>query len=407
MPTKISKLTPEQLAQMPQWVDKWTKIGLSTEPANFEKAIQAGLECYKLINAPPPGLILTFDSPYACVLGGIYGEQFFSVLMNQVENQTMNQVWDQVENQVRNQVRDQVDNQVMNQTMNQVWDQVGNQVDNQVRIQVRNQVRSQVESQVWDQVGNQVRNQVRSQVESQVWNQVWNQVRDQVGNQIENQVENQIENQVRDQVGNAVYQYRGSQLWAGWYAYVSFLRDVCNWKNDSLSSFYWDEQLALHSGFTWWHPNVFSVSNRPELITFNQNKVLHNAKGPAIKYRDGWSIYAWNGVNVPQEWIEKPNDIDIKKELSGNIERRRALTEIIGWPKIFASLQATKLQQDEFGILYQANLPDAPKQKFVKVLCGTGREFIIPVPPEVQTAAEAVAKTYNVDITKYQPEVRT
>ena len=38
MNNKIEKLTPEQIAKMPEYIEKWTKIGLSTEPADRPRA---------------------------------------------------------------------------------------------------------------------------------------------------------------------------------------------------------------------------------------------------------------------------------------------------------------------------------------------------------------------------------
>ena len=49
------------------------------------------------------------------------------------------------------------------------------------------------------------------------------------------------------------------------------------------------------------------------------------------------------------------------------------------------------------GTLLEVNLPDIGKEKFLKVLCGTGREFAIPVPPFMKTALEANAWTYGLD----------
>ena len=38
MAKTIDKITPEQEARFPEWVEKWTAIGLSTERADFKTA---------------------------------------------------------------------------------------------------------------------------------------------------------------------------------------------------------------------------------------------------------------------------------------------------------------------------------------------------------------------------------
>jgi hypothetical protein len=46
------------------------------------------------------------------------------------------------------------------------------------------------------------------------------------------------------------------------------------------------------------------------------------------------------------------------------------------------------------GTLLEADLPDAGKARFLRVRCGTAREFVLSVPVEMKTAKEANAWTY-------------
>ena len=132
----IEKLTPEQESRIPEFRDKWLKIGLSTQQIDFKKALEIKNIVYrKLLNKKDVPVIL-MDSPLTAWLATRYlGYLFY-------------------ENQVRNQVEDQVSNQVWDPVWNQVWNQVSNQVENQVWNQVGNQVGNQVKNQVWNQVEN-------------------------------------------------------------------------------------------------------------------------------------------------------------------------------------------------------------------------------------------------------------
>jgi hypothetical protein len=60
------------------------------------------------------------------------------------------------------------------------------------------------------------------------------------------------------------------------------------------------------------------------------------------------------------------------------------------------------------GNLLEVDIPDIGREKFLQVLCGTGRTFAIPVPPECKTALEANAWSYDIspDLLK-DLEVRT
>src|ERR1700690_386392 len=132
----IDKLTDAQKAQMKPWVEKWIAIGLSTEPADFDKATEAALKAYAVCNLNKPMVILRISSPYAATIGGavawrILKDMKFTTIRAQVEAQ----VWDQVGAQVRDQVRAQVGAQVRAQVGDQVGDQVGAQVWDQVEAQ--------------------------------------------------------------------------------------------------------------------------------------------------------------------------------------------------------------------------------------------------------------------------------
>lgn len=40
---KITKITPEQAARFGEWSERWIDIGLSTAPADFDRAAAAAL----------------------------------------------------------------------------------------------------------------------------------------------------------------------------------------------------------------------------------------------------------------------------------------------------------------------------------------------------------------------------
>ena len=93
-----------------------------------------------------------------------------------------------------------------------------------------------------------------------------------------------------------------------------------------------------------------------------------------------------------------------------NIEQRRAACEILGWSKILSALNAKVIHKDpdpSIGTLLEAELPDSGVERFLQVRCGTGRDFVIPVPNEIQTARQGNAWTYGIEPDQLKPEVRT
>ena len=427
---KIAEITPAQAARFGEWSEKWIAVGLSTAPADFGRAERAALRAYALCGLGCPKLVLWMSSPYGACFGGYLGCLFLSQVRSQVWRQVGSQVWRQVGSQVWRQVGSQVRSQVESQVWSQVESQVGSQVGSQVRSQVESQVGSQVESQVESQVWSQVWSQVESQVGSQVWSQVWSQVRSQVGSQVESQVWSQVRSQVwsqvrsqvesqvwsqvrsqvESQVGSQVWSQVGSQVysnsyhgsfWAPWVAYVSFIRDVLGWDNSILEQFRIEEDLVESCNWLWWHEDVLAISDRPEVLRRDDQGRLHCEDGPAICYRDGWGVWSWHGVTVPRAWVEDRVSLSpvvaLKQE---NVERRRAACEIVGWDRILVELNARTIDCDpdpEIGELLRVDLPDAPGEQFLRVRCGTGRTFVIPVPPYVPTALAANAWTYDLD----------
>jgi len=399
MADKITKLTPEQSARFAEWSEKWIKIGLSTEPADFDLATSAALQAYELAGLKKPKIVLRMGSPLAACLGGVTAWSMLremsglkSQVRSQVGSQVESQVWSQVGSQVWSQVGSQVESHVESQVWSQVRSQVGSQVESQVWSQVRSQVGSQIESQVWSQVGSQVESQVRSQVGSQVEGQV--------ESQVESQVRSQVESQVESQVGSILNNSYTSALYASWGAYISFFRDVCDWDNPVLERFKIDEDLIQSCGWTWWHEDVLAISDRPKSILRDDQGRLHNETGPSMLYQDGWSLWHWHGVAVPSEWIMNKTGLTAQIALGQtNVEQRRAACELVGWTRILDDLKGTTIDRDDdpqIGELIEVSLPDAPKERFLRVQCGTGRSFAIPVPPTVKTALEGNCWTYDI-----------
>lgn len=320
---KITKITPEQAARFGEWAQRWIEIGLSTEPADFDKATAAALRDYDLANLRRPMVILHMSSPYGAMVGGVIAWWMLRELFGK-----------------------------------KVW--------------------SQVRSQVWSQVWSQVESQVRSQVRSQIYRN----------------------------------SYQGA-FWASWGAYVSFFRDVMGWNDPILKRFEIDEALIKSCGWVWWHENVLAISDRPEFIRRDEQNRLHCETGPAIRYRDGWSLYSWHGTTIAEEWITNPKTLTPVKALKeSNIERRRAACEILGWSKILDVLEAKVVDSDpdpEIGTLVSVKLPDLSEEaKFLRVRCATGREFAIGIPPHINKALDAQAWMVGLEPKDFiRPETRT
>lgn len=201
-------------------------------------------------------------------------------------------------------------------------------------------------------------------------------------------------------------------MWVAYDAYLTAARDILGLRLSPHAAYAHWEQAAIEGSFRVMHEEFCIVSDFPEIIKVDTENRPHCENGPSHRWRDGWSLYHWHGVSVPAEWIEDRASLTPEIALTWqNIEQRRAACEILGWGSILAALDARVIDEDgdpEIGTLVDVDLPGSGRERFLRVLCGTGREFALPVPPEMKTALEAQAWTWGLDSASFiRPEIRT
>jgi hypothetical protein len=207
--------------------------------------------------------------------------------------------------------------------------------------------------------------------------------------------------------------YQGGNMWAGYDCYLTACRDILGLELREHAAYAHWEQAAIHGGFRVMHEEFCIISDFPESIRIDDQNRAHCENGPSHRWRDGWSLYHWHGVRIPAEWIEDKAALTPQIALTWrNVEQRRAACEILGWAKILSALDAKTIHSDadpQIGSVVEVTIPDIGRERFLRVLCGTGREFALPVPPTIKTAIEAQAWTYGFDDPAdfLPPEIRT
>lgn len=186
---------------------------------------------------------------------------------------------------------------------------------------------------------------------------------------------------------------------AAWLSFYDYMQNVLGIDFDGKLDGLW--ATAKECGWISCYDTLAVVQDRPLHIKMDEDNRLHCEDGAAILYADGFAVYAWHGVRIPDYWITDRTRLTAKDALTWeNMEQRRAACEIVGWVNILKELNATVIDEDEdpmIGTLLEVDIPDVGREKFLKVLCGTGREFAIPVPPNSKTALAANAWTYDID----------
>lgn len=81
----ITELTPEQEAAMPKYVEKWTAIGLDTNPADRQKAEEGIRKAYAQQGRNMP-IVKWYASPYEMVLNAALAYKAYHANKNKIEN---------------------------------------------------------------------------------------------------------------------------------------------------------------------------------------------------------------------------------------------------------------------------------------------------------------------------------
>ena len=120
---KIERLTPEQIARFPEFVKRWTDIGLCTDPVDRPKAEAAIHDAYRCAGLEPPRKIVWCGSPLSQGLTR-------AIIL---DNKFIGSVWNSVRGSVGNSVADSVANSVAASVANSVWNSVAASVRDSVR----------------------------------------------------------------------------------------------------------------------------------------------------------------------------------------------------------------------------------------------------------------------------------
>lgn len=183
---------------------------------------------------------------------------------------------------------------------------------------------------------------------------------------------------------------------ASWLSYYDYYKNETDIEIDNIDHM---KELVMNSGWVYLGDTDAIIHDRPVTIARDDQGRLHSETGPAIAYGDSWQRFFWHGVAIPAEWITDRSKLTAEIAIGQeNVELRRCACEILGWANVIKNLKSKQIDKDPdpmVGTLYEVDLPDMGKEKFLVVQCGTGRTFAIPVPPEMKTALAANSWSYN------------
>jgi hypothetical protein len=216
---------------------------------------------------------------------------------------------------------------------------------------------------------------------------------------------------------------------------VTACRDVLGIRSSMFEAFAPWEQAALHGGWRVLHPLFCMVCDFPTELNVDDTGRPHSSHGPSHRWRDGWRLYHRHGVPVPDHVFERPDTITVSEiENTRNAEVRRAMIERYGQTRYLLDSGAQLISQDEAGMLYRKDVAGDEPIALVRVLNSTPepdgvlsrdeaiaafgpaawrlkrqpattrwKEYVIRVPPSMDSARQAVAWTFGLSAEDYRP----
>ena len=154
------------------------------------------------------------------------------------------------------------------------------------------------------------------------------------------------------------------------------------------------QAIIKDCGWIFTFENICIVCDRPLHLRFDNQNRLHAEGEPAIEFTDGYSLYSYHGVTLPEKYGKiHPQQWQAEWLLSEeNAELRRVLIQSIGYARICQQLQAIELDNwQEYTLLKIDNNVDIEPIYLLKMTCpSTGFIHALRVPPNMNSAREAI-----------------
>lgn len=407
------ELTPEQLAKIPEYRQKWTAIGLNCDPAARAEAENYYRQAYDSIKMPHPRYIAWGNSPLmGAFMAGVFADPDKGAYtwINGVSPDDLHKAANDTSIDVLDWAADLDDR---------------GELKPGLPVNIRNAFKS-----LWTQLcyGAIAKKESASgQLDTDNLSLAYTcdilvalglditqlqrlgelMFRDKLAKRLE-----EVESNGRQKAWDACY---GSHD-ASWLGFYEFFRDEvgyekCNELNGLIGA-------AKTSGWFWPFEHICIGTERHTQIHLDERERLSSLNSPAVQYRDGFEIFAVNGVQMPDWLIKGTRPIaadDILNERNQEV-RRIMLGNFYAREKFLRDIDAKCIAEDEFGKLWRGTRGDLTVSA-VEVVngsiervgpdAGKRRTYFLGCLNTHSTPKEAVAWTYNLRTEEYAPVLRT
>ncbi|MBC1240295.1 hypothetical protein GNE10_24725 [Nostoc sp. 2RC] len=400
----IKNLTPEQEALIPVYREKWRKVAFSTERIDREKASEALKFAYTAFGFEVPKIIFC-DSPYAA-----FSEIFlykFDQLIQEFEFPIISRLNKSSASRIKKQQK----------VFHPLPKLLGKQIDFFYEL---------IDSPIFQPIPDtKIYDCLYLELDSQGWDyehglfythlipeliiEIYEKLQNQPGTKLQNRIGKRLWFFLRKRLDSHI----GNVYWKSWQpdknttvgSVYDFYFKVLNFDYD-VEKFQHYQSLITECGWIFAFEKVAIICDRPLHLRFDNQNRLHAEGKPAIEFIDGYSLYSYHGVTLPEKYGKiHPQQWQPQWLLSEkNAELRRVLIQGIGYARICQELQAIELDTwAEYTLLkIDADVDEEPIS-LLKMTCpSTGFIHALRVPPNINSAREAIRwVNWGVDVEEF------
>lgn len=369
----ITSLTTKQEEALSRWPEVWRCAAFSCDCVDLYRDKLAVQLIYEAAGIRPPETYLIAESPVSCIIMATVQKKSWT------EGEGLQAEVSGLRRRAEAFLRRQIDGglcqkiarRTFSQTDGLVLQAIVRAVTDQVLEVVRDHPMDALIDRAWDVM------------DTQLWPDVKSRLNDQERHKIHEEVRRGVSGHLKSQL-------YGSHD-AEHIAFYAYLLEVLGIE----SAWFMKGLVRLAKYCGWWapYPKMVILQHRHCELHRDAGGRLHRDGGPAILYRDGFAVWALNGVRVPQ-WLAESRDteLDPRQVLTiGNAEVRREFVRKVGIDRLCYSLNAKCIDKQGTYELLVLQLDDSRNQVYLKMLNPSiGTWHVEGVHPSCRTIAEAL-----------------
>ncbi|MDZ8189879.1 MAG: hypothetical protein RMX96_34220 [Nostoc sp. ChiSLP02] len=348
----IEKLTPEQEALIPVYREKWQRIALSTERVIREKASEAVKVAYTAFGFEQPEIIFC-DSPYAA-FNKIFLEQIdyqIDRLKQKAEFSTIRRLNQSFLSRKRSFGSRIPNGQEVFQPLAEPFikqieffhELIESPIFQAISDINFDSLWLELDSNRWDNghrlFYRHLKPELLIKINEKLKNPYWIKLPNRIGKRLKDSLKTRLQFNIENIYSKCWQPNRhvtGISVYDFYFKVLNFDYDV--------EKFQHYQSLITECGWIFAFEKVAIICDRPLHLRFDNQNRLHAEGEPAIEYADGFSLYSYHGVTLPEKYGKiHPQQWQPQWLLSEeNAELRRVLIQGIGYARICQELQAIR-----------------------------------------------------------------